>query len=207
MISEVITHLNAIISGMPYFTNVYGLTELKAKPNRQDQVICPVYFDGTKYVQIEPNHIGTTYWRELSSTSINEGESFGSCDIEFDVNHSFRLFCMTRRSEFPNDDAYSAHRLAATMIKALSLRGGSLMRSINARNLKIIPSLYSVDSRQLLSTEFSGLNLSDFKFWDIILALDFDIFIKTRQSCMTDVCDYTPSFCLQLETKIALPDA
>ena len=204
MIATIIEHMNAILSGMPYFSENYGICELK--PNGKN-VIQPVQYINGKWSAIPTNKYGLTYFRKASDVNIEAVESFSQCDNDYESTFNLRLFCMTKRSQFPNDDAYSGDRLAATILKGLAMTGGDLKRQIKARHLSIRPSLYSTDTTSIINQEFSGLSISDFKHVDLVIALDVDVTIIQRQPCIDDACEYTPHFCLQLETKLALPDA
>lgn len=204
MIAEIIQHMNIVLGGMPYFTENYGICELK--PNKKG-VTQPAQYVNGKWFTIPTNKYGLTYWRKTSDVNIEDVESFSQCDVDYESTFNLRLFCMTKRSQFPNDDAYSGDRLAATILKAIALTGGSLKRQINARHLTIRPTLYSTDTPQILTQEFNGIPQSDFKYVDLVIALDVDVTVIKRQPCIEDPCDYVPRFCLQLETKVALPDA
>jgi len=204
MIQEVITHLNQILDGMPYFSENYGLCELKPKQNKGGEVVVPVQYIGGKWVQVPTNKYGLTYWRKTSDVTIEGVESFSQCDVDYEHNFSLRLFAMTKRSQFPEDDAYSGERLAATLVKGLALTGGNLKRQIKARHLAVRPSVYSTDTPQLISDEFSGIKPNDFKHVDLVVAIEVDITIIMRQPCMTDACNYVPQFCLKLESKVAI---
>lgn len=202
MISEVIQHLNAILSGMPYFTEVYGLSELKR--NKKD-VIVPVHYVDGKWEALKTNKYGMTYWRKTGDVPISGVESYSQCGNDYEFNYPLRLFCMTKRSQFPSNDAYSGDRLASTIMKAITMEGGDLKRTIGARKLSIAPTIYSTKSESILQQEFSGLNISDYKHIDLVIALDVDVNITMPKPCIEDPCDYVPQFCLLLEQYVALP--
>lgn len=204
MIAEVIEHMNNVLGGMPYFTENFGICELK--PNGKG-VTQPAQYVNGKWQQIPLNKYGLTYWRKTGNVNIEGVESFSQCDVDYESTFNLRLFCMTKRSQFPNDDAYSGDRLAATILKGIALTGGALKRQINARQLSIRPSLYSTDTPAIINQEFNGIPQADFNHVDLVIAIDVNVIIIKRQPCIEDPCDYTPTFCLKLETKIALPDA
>ncbi len=202
MISEVITHLNSIIEGMPYFSTSYGVCEIKSKNKGVKQ---PVYYSDSKYHAVKPQGLGLTYWRKRDNVSMTEDEAFTSCGLESTFAYRYRLFALTSRELFPSDDSFSPDRLSDTLIKALSLNGGDLKRTIGARALKVFASLYSTDSESILSSEFEGIKPADFRKCDLVVALDIDIDIRKDINCIEEACNYTPKFCLQLENYVALP--
>ena len=202
MIAAIIDHMNGILSGMPFFSENYGICELKR--NGKD-VIQPVQYIGGKWQIIPTNKYGLTYFRKTSNVAIEPVQSFSQCDVDYQSTFNLRLFCMTKRSQFPSDDAYSGDRLASTILKGLAMTGGDLKRQIKARHLSIRPSLYSTDTEAIINQEFAGLNLNDFKHTDLVIAVDVNVVIIQRQPCIEDACDYEPRFCLQLEKYVALP--
>jgi hypothetical protein len=203
MIAEIIQHMNSILGGMPYFSENFGICELK--PNAKG-VTQPAQYVNGKWQAISLNKKGLTYWRKTGNVTIEDVESFSQCDVDYESTFNLRLFCMTKRSQFPSDDAYSGDRLAATILKGIALTGGALKRQINARHLAIRPNLYSTDTPSIINQEFAGIPQADFKHVDLVIAIDVNVIIIKRQPCIEDPCDYTPRFCLQLETKIALPE-
>jgi len=205
MISEIITYINDQLSGMPFFETNYGLCELKSFTRGNDSKTVPVYYSSGKWNKIDLTGLGKTYIRKTSDVSISEVENYASCDIDYETVYPLRLFALTKRSELENNDAYSGDRLAQTLIKAISLKGTDLKRDIKARHLTITASLYSDDSQEILQDEFSGASKSDFKHWDLVVAVDINVTVIKSTICIDDLCDYVPSFCFELETKVAIP--
>lgn len=203
MIKTVIEHINAKIAAMPYFTNVYGLCEQRSFVRQSDKTVPARYVDGN-WNAINLSEYGAAYWRKLSDVTIDEVENYASCDVDYETTFPLRLFCLTKRSEFPDDDAYSVERLASTIIKGITETGGDLKRNIGARQLTVRATTYSTDTDQIFSEEFTGAKRTDFKSWDLVIALDVNIKIIKSTQCMDDACDYLPSFCLRLETKVAI---
>ncbi len=201
MIQTVITHYNSILSSMPFFSNVYGLAELKTD-NTMKQ---PVIRVGNKLERIKLNTAGTTYFRKRQDVSINQSESQVSCDTVYQFTIPLRLLATTKRNTFPSNTAYSSEQLSATLIKALSFKNGQLKNDIGAVSIVSSASLYSTDTQKIISEEYTGNNRDDFNHEDIVVAINIDLIINTYQNCIEDVCDYIPRFCLQLESYVALP--
>lgn len=201
MISEVITYLNTVLDGMPYFSTNYGMCELK----KNKGVTQPIYYVGSKYDFVKPQGLGLTYWRKRDDVNMASTESYVSCGNESVFTYRYRLFAMTSRELFPADDAFSPDRFADTILKGITLNGGNLKRSIGARSLKVFGSLYSTDTEKILSNEFTGTSVKDFRFCDLVISMDVDIEIRKDINCIEEACDYVPRFCLQLENYVALP--
>jgi hypothetical protein len=203
MISQVIKHIDQIIDGMPYFSQIYGLCERKTHQGKSQ----PVFYLNGEYNKLDLNQLGFTYWRQTGDTSLADSPTFVSGRREYEITTPLRLFAITKRSEFPSDDAYSSHRLAATLLKAATIKGGKALKDeIKVRKLSTIATVYSTNSQQILSEEFTGIDWADFKQSDLAVAIDIDLTVLQQSECIVDPCDYVPSFCLQLENYIALPE-
>lgn len=211
-LGEIIGHINSIIDGMPYFSQVYGICELKTHTYNGTSITQPVYYDpnaakNSKYQKLDLNQLGFTYWRQTANVSIADSSTFVSGRREYEITIPLRLFAITKRSEFPSDDAYSPHRLAATLLKAATIKGGKTLKNdLKVRKLSTIGSVYSTDSQQIISEEFTGISWSDFKQADLAVAVDIDVIAIQQNQCIIDPCEYVPSFCLQLESYVALPN-
>lgn len=203
MIKTVIDHLNSIISGMPFFTVVHGICEQKLTGRSDIETIS--FWNGTEFKQIDLEGYGFTYWRKRSDITTDEVDNLVSCQSSYDTLIPLRFFALTTRSEFPSDDAYSADRLASTLIKALTLRNGPIKRQIGASSLVVKSIVYSTDTEKIITEEFKGLNRKDFRTKDLVVVLDVDINIVSVTACTIDACDYIPEFPLLLENYIALP--
>lgn len=207
MIAEVIQHIDAVLDGMPFFSENYGFCELKTKTTKGGQITQPIRYVGGKHGYLDLNQLGFTYWRQTGNITIDDNPTFVSGKVEYETTAAMRLFAMTKRSEFPENDAYSAHRLAATLIKALTIKGGKTLKDpIQVRKLKSVASLYSTNSEQILQQEFTGIPQSDFKKYDLVVAIDVNLIFVQQADCIIDACNYTPTFCLQLEDYIAIEE-
>lgn len=201
MIQEVIEYYNDIIGAMPYFSNVYGISELKTAR----EITRPVQYTGGDYENLKLNTKGTTYFRKRSDVNISEAQSQISCKTVYSFNVPLLLFALTKRENFPANNAYSADRLAASLIKGLTFRNGGLKQSLGAVSVTSKASLYSTDSQRIIREEFAGLSRNDFNHEDIIVGISIDLNITSYNDCLIDPCDYVPRFCLQLESYVALP--
>lgn len=202
MINPVIAYYQTVLEAMPFFGQVYGLCEIKE--NAQG-VAMPVFYSSGKFYPVKINKNGMAYMRTTSGVSISPVDSRRACDPMQEFTANIRIIAMAKRATFPGDDAVSAHRLAATIVKALTFTNGSLRTESNAAKLVSRASLYTTDSRQIKSEEFAGLATKDFNFDDIFAAVDIDLSITTYNGCIIDPCDYEPRFCFLLPTKVAIP--
>ncbi len=201
MIQEVIEYYNAVLGAMPYFSNVYGISEPKTAKDIKRPVI---YVDGN-YEDIKLNTKGTSYFRKRSDVTITESVSQVSCRIIYSFTVPLLLFAVTKRDNFPANNSYSADRLAATLIKGLTFKNGNLKQQIGAASVTSKASLYSTDSQRIISEEFSNLGRNDFNHKDLVVGVNIDLVISSYTDCLIDPCDYIPKFCLQLESYVALP--
>lgn len=203
MIGQVITHLNGILQGMPFFKTVYGICELKTNSS-QSNISQPVYFDGFEWQQVQLSDYGYTYWRKNGDASGSEVDGLLSCTTEYENVYPLKLIAMTTRSQFPMDDAYSPDRLAATITKGITITGGDLKREINARALSIRVDSYSVNTEEIIDSELNNVSFSDYSHCDLIISMDVSVTIRQTTNCIVDACDYQPQFCLALENYVAI---
>lgn len=204
MIKDIIDRSNQALQGMPWFDQTYGLCEQKT----YDQNKAIVYWNGTKYLPVKYNVVnGLVYWRKTSSVSFDSIEdTYVSGKIDYDQNVSLRLVGLLKKTDSPNNDEYSPDRIAASMIKACSFRGKNLGLWPTARMIEFSAESYLTDSEEIIDEELEGLELKDYKKFDILIAIDFDLQVISRSECIVDPADYIPAFCLQLENYVAIPD-
>ena len=206
-IEAAINWMNVQLEAMPFFSNVYGLCELK--PNGQG-VSEPVFFVAASETpqKVKFNKLGSTYFRKRGAFTITENtdDNMRSCDTLYTFNAPLRLFALTKRKEFPMSNAFAADRLSQTLVKALTTQNGQLKTQMAVNRVEIRARAYSTDSATIKSDELAGLtSVVDFKHYDIIIAIDIDIVVVAYSNCLEEACEYIPKFCLQLESYIALP--
>ncbi len=202
MIETIIQYYTNIIGAMPYFSNVYGLVELKESSG----ITRPVQRVGKKMWPVKLNTTGTSYFRKRSDVTIDESVSQVSCNVLYSFTIPLRLIAIVKRANFPMDNEFSADKLAATLIKGLTFKNGDLKKQIGAVSVVGSAKLYSTDTQQIMKDELTGFDSrSDFNHDDIIVGINIDLTITTYKRCIIDPCDYLPRFCLQLESYVALP--
>jgi len=204
MIDGIITYYDTVLSGMPYFDQTYGLCELRP---REAGKLQPVFFNGSEHVPVRFNGLGLAYIRKVGNVTMTRLPSMVSNKPWYRYTVPLRVFALTKRSTFPSDNSYSADRLAATLIRQLTFRNrNDVLTQLGASAIESAASLYSTDSRQLITEELQGVSNIDFNtFRDIICAVNLNVVVDTYNDCIIEPCDYTPRFCLQLEQYVALP--
>lgn len=204
MINPVITYYQQQLEGMPYFGQVYGLCELK---EQAQGIVMPVFYTSAdkKWNTVKINKDGLAYMRTFGSTQIAEAPSNRACEQMQEFTTDIRIVAMAKRATFPNDDAVSSHRLAATITKALTFTNGPLRAQIQAAKLLSRATVYSTDSRTIKAEEFPNLSTKDFNFDDIFCAVNVQLTITTYNTCIIDPCEYEPRFCFLLPNKVAIP--
>jgi hypothetical protein len=204
MIDGIITYYDTVLSGMPYFDQTYGLCELRP---REANKLQPVYFNGTDHVTVKFNGLGTAYIRKVANVTMTQLPSMISCRSMYRYTVGLRVFALTKRSTFPTDNAYSADRLAATLIRQLTFRNrNDVLNQLNAQAVNSSATVYSTDSKQLITEELQGVSNIDFNtFRDIVCAVNLNVVVDTYNDCIIEPCEYIPRFCLQLESYVALP--
>lgn len=205
-IQDPIEYMIAQLEAMPFFTTVYGLSELL--DNGQGKIV-PVHFPNgsTKPENIKINKLGAAYFRKRDNIGIaeNQNQNFQSCSTLYTYTVPLRLIAITKREYFPSNNAYSADRLASTIIKAITTENGQLKRDMNVQRVTIRARKYSTDIRTVKNQEFQGVDNPQFNLEDIAVALDVDVRIDAYAQCLEEACSYIPKFYLQLESYIALP--
>jgi len=203
MIDGIVNVYRTTLAGMPYFSDVYGLCELR--PGAPGKVQ-PVFYDGTSHTAVVFGRLGTAYIRKVGDVSMQRLPSMVSGKPWYRYTVPLRVFALSKRSTFPSDDTYSADRLAATLIRNLTFRNrADVLTTLGAAAIESAATLYSTNSRQLISEELSGVTNIDFNtFRDIVCAVNINAVVDTYNDCIIEPCDYTPKFCLQLEKFVAL---
>lgn len=185
MIQEVIKYYNTLLSAMPYFSNVYGISELKTAKG----VTRPVTYTSGRYENLALNTKGTTYFRKRSDVIIQDADSSVSCSKAYSFTVPLLLFALTKRQDFPSSDAYSPDRLAAAIIRLISFKNGALKKTIGAISVSSSASGYSTNSQAIIQQEFAGLDRNDFNHDDIIISINVDLNIVSYRDCLIDPCD------------------
>lgn len=188
MIKEVIEYYNLLIGQMPYFSNIYGLAEIKTAKD----VSRPVIYSGVDYENLKFNTKGTTYFRKRADVSITETTNQISCSIVYVFNIPLRLTAVTKREDFPSDDSYSADRLASGLIKELTFKNGALKQQIGAVSVTSKSSGYSTNSQDIIQSELNGLRRNDFNHEDIVVGINIDLVVTSYTNCLQHPCEYTP---------------
>lgn len=205
-IQDPIEYMIAHLEAMPFFTTVYGLSELL--DNGKGKIV-PVHFPNgaIKPKEIKINKLGAAYFRKRERIGITENKSqnFQACATLYTYTVPLRLVAITKREYFPLNNAYSADRLASTIVKAITTENGQLKRDMNVQRVTIRARTYSTDIRTVKNEEFQGIENPQFNLEDIAVALDVDVRIDAYAQCLEEACSYLPKFYLQLESYIALP--
>jgi hypothetical protein len=191
MLDPIIDYMRTTIEAMPYFTEVYGLTELRSDKGQ----LRPVHYVGGKYKRVRFNQFGLAYFRKRSSVSISEEVARTSCQIRYEFDAPLRLFAVTKRKDFPANDALAADRFAATLIRTLSFTNPVNLRTlVRAERISSKASLYTTDAEQLIQEELSGIEKASFNYDDLVVAIDIDLQVITYNECLIDPCEYVPRF-------------
>jgi hypothetical protein len=187
MIKEIIEFENERIVQLPFFSSVNGLAELR---NVSDGKVAPAIYKDKKWQSIQFTGLGTTYWRKNSDVNYSQVDSFTSGRAAYESIFDLVFIALTTRSEFPEDDNYSADRLAQSLIKAITLTGGDLKRSLKAQQLTVRPLSYSTNSAAIKEQEFTGITQRDFMQKDIAISIEFEVTVVAKNYCVDEVCTF-----------------
>ena len=201
-IESVVNYINTLLEAMPYFSNVYGLAEIKTGKDGVRQPV--IYLDG-RYRNVKFNTKGTTYLRKRDVFSLAESPfNQLACGNMYRITMPIRLIATTKRTLFPADNAYSSDRLSGTLIKAVTNTTKQLRAQMEVQQVSVKAISYSTDTETVKSQELLEVSKNLPLDW-IACAIDIDVVVDTYANCIEDACEYVPRFCLQLESYIALP--
>jgi len=185
MIEQVITYINTQLATLPFFTENYGLSELK----EDNGVRQPVRIIGGVPARLKLNKFGITYIRKTGPVRSSKAvDAYKACSDLIQSVYPITIFALTKRKDFPIETAFASDMLATEIYKLATLTGGPLKNTIGAKALSITPTGYDSDTEAILNREFSNIRPSDFNYSDIVISVSFDITITADLSCIAPIC-------------------
>lgn len=184
MLSNIIPYLNIQLDTLGYFAKIWELCDQFEK---DDKRTVQQYCGNGKFKMVSEwsNNQGTSYWRKTGDIRIaaSDTDTMVACDRLLTVTIPLRFVGVIPKNRLPEDDAYSADRMAMTILTALSGSGASLKSILKSR--KVTFNVGTI-SDTIYKTEFSGEIPFDF----VCVGIDMDIEILINQSCLVNECDY-----------------
>ena len=193
MLETIINFQNAKFENLSYFNKVFGRSEtitVKAK-------FAPHHYIGNgEYVNVSDFDLygGSLYWRKtgkIGVTDISAESLIGSRKL-VEVTMPMRIVVTIPKAKLLSDDAYSAERVANTLVRTIQENNETLKTAIAARLLTFEITGWEDDPQVVKKQEYSGRDISP----DLVyMAMDIDVVIQADASCLSTECEYYITSC------------
>ncbi len=185
MLSTIINRLSTAISTR--LQQNYGL----AKILYQGKKSFPAKYVGQgQYKPIEiDNWAGMNYFRLNGDIASSNEEVRASCGKAIKLIYPIRLIACVKKSVLGKDDAFSSETLSLLLIKDIKSIT-ELPSDLSAMRASIEVSRFSTDDKEILSREYSGIELlkNGINYEYCLVAIDMDIEILINADCIELTC-------------------
>lgn len=203
MLSNIIDILNLRLKTTGYFSNVYGICELKDI----DGVTRPLmYLSNGEYKNISDfdQDNGSSYWRLNGRMSITDGISNVSNAKMLKITTPLKLVACVLRERMTVDNSYNNEIFARSLFSILDTNlKGELKNSIGSTNILFNLKSIELNDREIFKTEFAGSNKKSLAPKFVFVSLEIDLIVDINQSCILNECS-TSNACDNLIKAIPL---
>lgn len=189
MIEGTISILNAKLETTGRIDKRYCLTEKRERSS--DGVNVPYEYKGNGELNaIDIDSPSLSWWRVVNPlgplTEVDTTAAVNKLQGSFDL----RLVVLYRRKESTADNQFTPSWLANDLRKLLTFSNGDLKTTLKASEVSVSVTSTDFDTPRIWAEEFEGLELTDPKYTNFLVALDITIDVTARRDCWDDECDY-----------------
>lgn len=189
MLQNCITYLNAKLSNLGYFNEVFCLAE---KIERGGIEYPALYNGSNEYNEINLDAKGNTcYWRKYNDVTITEKTNATlSKSVEYDINIPLKLVCFIKKDIY-NDNQYASDTFANEILQYLTTNNSALKNQIGAKKVLITSNSYKTDSLAVSKEEYTGINFKP-RYSHLYFAINFELKITVNNDCYSTICNDIP---------------
>lgn len=191
MLEIIIQYLNNLLAGTDYFEKSFKLCDIVYRADGQS--FPAEYQSQGNYAPVSnfSEYNGVSYFRKSGNvrmSNVTDRFNIRGCEPMIQFSFPLRLVCCVPKTKAPNDNAFTDDSIVMTLLRVLNTQNDTgLKTALRAAEAITFIEEYDTDNQSILKQEYSR-SVSDVDYNFSYIALDLQVNIIVRQSCITSEC-------------------